>query len=185
MFKQLSPEIQAIIQQRDQTKSGVNFYFPSNQRKQLHEWKTIKIICENFEIINNQLAIIKPESNVILIHPSVCSFAAEGSRWNDIGCFQKFKIQSIEIPNSIISLSDSCFSGCSSLTQISLPNSTTSLGNSCFYKCEQLFKPEFPNSLIRISDYCFDYSKLFPLIIQNQLYRDFGNSPFKHNIINY
>jgi hypothetical protein len=252
-INQLSPEIQKIIKHRDQTKTGAYFYFPDHQRSQIQEWETIKIICENFKIVNNQSAILKPESNSILIHPTICSFASKGSGFFATGCFQHFNKKSIEIPNSITSLGDGCFSDfssltrvslpnsitslgdfcfnecsslkqislpnsitslgdscfrgcssltqislpnsitslsqgcfyqCSSLTQISLPNSITSLGDSCFCKCKQLFKSEFPNSLIRIYDYSFDSAKIFPMIIQNQLHRDFGNYPFKHSPFN-
>ena len=39
------------------------------------------------------------------------------------------------IPNSVISLGDGCFLGCSGLTSITIPNSVTSLGVSCFSYC--------------------------------------------------
>jgi hypothetical protein len=50
---QMNSEIQSIIQKRDQTKSGINFVFPDEQKKQVSQWKSIKIICENFPILNN------------------------------------------------------------------------------------------------------------------------------------
>jgi hypothetical protein len=71
---QFSSEIQAIIEKRDQTKTGVDFKFQNEQKEIVKEWKSIKIICENFSIENNQLAILKPESHTILIHPTVSSF---------------------------------------------------------------------------------------------------------------
>ena len=40
-----------------------------------------------------------------------------------------------QIPNSVTSLGDHCFYGCSSLTSITLPNSVTSLGDGSFYGC--------------------------------------------------
>ena len=40
-----------------------------------------------------------------------------------------------KIPNSVTSLGDDCFSGCSSLTSITIPNSVTSLGDDCFSGC--------------------------------------------------
>ena len=42
------------------------------------------------------------------------------------------------IPNSVTSLGDGCFSGCSGLTSITIPNSVTSLGEYCFYECSGL-----------------------------------------------
>ena len=40
-----------------------------------------------------------------------------------------------QIPNSVTSLGNMCFDGCSSLTSITIPNSVTSLGNYCFSLC--------------------------------------------------
>jgi hypothetical protein len=53
---------------------GVDFHFPDEQKNQVSQWKTIKIICENFQIKNNELTILKKETNTILIHPIICSF---------------------------------------------------------------------------------------------------------------
>jgi hypothetical protein len=39
--------------------------------------------------------------------------------------------------------------------------------------------------LLDISKYCFDHSKICPVIIQNQILRDFGNEPFNHYEYNY
>ena len=43
-----------------------------------------------------------------------------------------------QIPNSVTSLGEECFSGCSSLTSITIPNSVTSLGEACFAGCSSL-----------------------------------------------
>jgi hypothetical protein len=150
-----SSEIEEIIQKPDQIKTYINLYFPNNRRKQFQKWKTIKIICENFEIINDQLAILKPESNIILIHPTVCSFAAKGNWPYDIGCFREFKMESIEIPNSITSLGNWCFYQCSSLTTIEVPSTLKSIGDYCFNFCKSLKSINFPLSLETIGKSCF------------------------------
>jgi hypothetical protein len=148
---QLSSKIQESIKHRDQTKNGVNFYFPEDQLLQVKEWKRINIICENFEIIDQLLAILKSESNTILIHPTVCSFAEDGY----IGCFQYFEMESIEIPNSITSLGNGYCYQCLSLTQISLPNSITSLGDYCFSGCSSLYKFLFLIQLLHLVNIVF------------------------------
>ena len=43
--------------------------------------------------------------------------------------------QNTIIPNSVTSIGNYAFSGCSGLTSISVPNSVTSIGNSAFYNC--------------------------------------------------
>ena len=45
---------------------------------------------------------------------------------------------SITIPNSVTSVGEYCFYGCSSLTSITIPNSVTSLGDDCFADCSSL-----------------------------------------------
>ena len=60
-----------------------------------------------------------------------------------------------QIPNSVTSLGESCFSGCSSLTSITIPNSVTSLGEGCFVYCSSLPSITIPNSVTSLGGYCF------------------------------
>ena len=41
----------------------------------------------------------------------------------------------VTIPDSVTSIRDYAFFGCSNLTSITIPNSVTSIGNSAFTKC--------------------------------------------------
>ena len=59
------------------------------------------------------------------------------------------------IPNSVTSLGDECFSGCSGLTSITLPNSVTSLGEYCFSNCSGLTSITLPNSVTSLGYGCF------------------------------
>ncbi|MCI6252594.1 MAG: leucine-rich repeat domain-containing protein, partial [Bacteroidales bacterium] len=64
-------------------------------------------------------------------------------------------LTSITIPNSVMSLSYCCFYDCSSLTAITIPNSVTSLGNACFYRCSSLTAITIPNSVTSLGSACF------------------------------
>ncbi|MBQ0085919.1 MAG: leucine-rich repeat protein [Prevotella sp.] len=59
------------------------------------------------------------------------------------------------IPNSVTSIGNYTFDGCSGLTSIEIPNSVTSLGNSAFDWCSGLTSIIIPNSVTSIGSYAF------------------------------
>ena len=74
------------------------------------------------------------------------------------------------IPNSVTSLGDGCFSGCSGLTSITIPSSVTSLGDGCFSGCSRLTSITIPNSVTSLGEYCFsDCSGLTSITIPNSV----------------
>ncbi len=69
--------------------------------------------------------------------------------------FNKSHISSISIPNSITSIEDNAFNGCSGLTNINIPNSVTKIGNYAFSGCSGLTNINIPNSVTTIGNYAF------------------------------
>ncbi len=88
------------------------------------------------------------------------------------------EIKDLEIPNSVINISNWAFSGCSGLTSITIPSSAesigkyafhnctgltsvtigsgmTSIGDQAFYNCSSLTSITIPNSVTSIGDYAF------------------------------
>ena len=61
------------------------------------------------------------------------------------------------IPNSVTSIGDFAFLGCSGLTELTLPNSVTRIGDCAFYGCTGLTELILPNSVSSIGDIAFTY----------------------------
>ncbi len=59
------------------------------------------------------------------------------------------------IPNSVTSIGNGAFGGCSSLTSIGIPNSVTSIGQYAFYNCSSLTSITIPNSITSIENNAF------------------------------
>ena len=64
-------------------------------------------------------------------------------------------LTSVTIPNSVTSIGNSAFSGCSGLTSVTIPNSVTSIGERAFYGCSSLTSVTIPNSVTSIGDEAF------------------------------
>ena len=63
--------------------------------------------------------------------------------------------QSTTIPNSVTSIGESAFRGCSSLTSLTIPDSVTSIGNYAFYGCSSLTSVTIPNAVTSIGEQAF------------------------------
>ena len=59
------------------------------------------------------------------------------------------------IPNSVTSIGDCAFDGCTGLTSVTFPNSVTSIGIEAFARCSGLTEVTIPNSVTEIGDYVF------------------------------
>lgn len=90
----------------------------------------------------------------------------------------KNTLQTIILPNSLTSISNMAFIGCTGLTSITIPNSILSIGDYAFSSCENLSSINIPNSVITIGDYAFEFCiSLTALTIGNNVSK-IGNNTF-------
>ncbi len=73
------------------------------------------------------------------------------------GIFARTSLISVTIPNSVTSIGEQAFYGCSSLTSVSIPNSVTSIsiGEAAFYDCSSLTSANIGNGVTSIGNYAF------------------------------
>ena len=69
--------------------------------------------------------------------------------------FEICGLTSITIPDSVTSIGDCAFAGCSLLTSITIPDSVTLIGDSAFYHCDGLTSITIPDSVTSIGERAF------------------------------
>ena len=65
------------------------------------------------------------------------------------------RLTSVTIPSSVTSIGDYAFSGCSRLTSVTIPSSVTSIGNWAFSDCIAMTTVNIPNSVTSIGSSAF------------------------------
>ena len=82
------------------------------------------------------------------------------------------EVKDLVIPNSVTSIGDYTFYGCSGLTSVTIPNSVMSIGWSAFEDCSGLTSVTIPNSVTSIEGRVFqDCSGLTSVTIPNNVKR--------------
>ncbi len=71
-------------------------------------------------------------------------------------CYNYERLLNLVIGDSVISIGNYAFLGCSSLTSVVIGDSVTSIGNSTFAGCSGLTSMEIPDSVTSIGDYAFN-----------------------------
>lgn len=109
----------------------------------------------NYDSRNDCNAIIETSSNTLIlgckstIIPNSVTSIGDGAFY---GCSV---LTSITIPNSVTSIGEGAFDSCSGLTSIIIPNNVTSIGEYAFSRCSSLTSITIPNSVTTIGDGAF------------------------------
>lgn len=88
------------------------------------------------------------------------------------------RITSVYIPDSVTSIGDEAFRGCSNLTSVTIPERVTSIGQKAFLGCDSLTSVHFSDSVVFIGDHAFkDCDNLTSVSIPNSVAL-LGANPF-------
>ena len=69
--------------------------------------------------------------------------------------YRREQLESVVLPNSVVSIGNSAFDHCEKLETITLPSSLTTIGNYAFQGCKSLKSISIPNSVISIGSHVF------------------------------
>ena len=96
-------------------------------------------------------------------------FASEDGRCliidGELIAFAPAELTSYTIPDSVTSIGEYAFAGCSSLTSITIPNSVTSIGSHAFAYCSSLTSITIPDSVTEIKGSAFGGCNIQSVII--------------------
>ena len=112
-----------------------------------------------------------------------CKIAFNGSNSNPLSYVHHLyikgeEIKDLVIPNSVTSIGDYAFYGCSGLTSVTIPNSVTSIGISAFRDCSGLTSVTIGNSVTSIGSFAFNNcSGLTSVTIPNSV-KSIGDDAF-------
>ena len=129
------------------------------------EWNNIKIGENNSNLLNANIIYDMDVSSFESVETQRYSYALVNNLYVYNFKIIDTTIESfdfeVELPGLIIkSLDDYTFSGCSSLTSIELPDSLTSISNSAFYNCSSLKIIKIPGTITSIGNRAFADSYL-------------------------
>ena len=104
---------------------------------------------------NNCNAIIETASNTLIVGCKNTSIPNSVTSIGDYAFYGCTGLSSITIPNSVTSIGDYAFGRCSGLTSVTIGNSVTTIGNRAFYGCSGLTSVTIPNSVTSIGSSAF------------------------------
>ena len=104
----------------------------------------------------------------------------KGKAVTEVGSFDSKILEEITIPNSVIVICKSAFSGCTALTSVTIPDGVTSIGDNAFEYCTSLTSITIPDSVTSIGDNAFRSCDALTSITIPDSVTSIGDSAFEY-----
>ena len=105
---------------------------------------------------DNCNAIIETASNTLIVGCKTTAIPNSVTSIGNAAFYGCSGLTSVTIPNSVTSIGGSAFNGCSGLTSVTIPNSVTSISDDAFHGCSGLTSVTIPNSVTSIEYSAFE-----------------------------
>ena len=113
-----------------------------------------------------------------------CKFAQDNGRIlvvdGTLIAFAPAGLMEYTIPNSVTTIGENAFQGCSSLTSVTIPDSVTTIEDYAFYSCSKLTSVTIPDSVTTIGEDAFNYCENLTSVTIPDSVTTIGNSAFHY-----
>ncbi len=139
-----------------------------------------------FDSRNNCNAIIETASNKLIAGCKNTTIPNSVTTIGEDAFYGCSGLTSIEIPNSVTSIYSDAFSNCSDLTSVTIPNSVTNIASHTFYNCSSLTRVIIPSSVTTIGESAFrSCYNLMSIAIPNSVTYIGANAFYDTGMYNY
>ena len=134
---------------------------PANVLKNLNVVSSVKVEGAGAGSTNEPFFIVDTDTYGLKFPSCVTGIVLPNGMTTIRGVYDKSlfysypNLQTIIIPESVTSIVNYAFHGCTSLTSINIPESVTSIGKSAFRNCTGLTSITIPSSVTSIGNYAF------------------------------
>lgn len=165
------------------TYNGATILSLSSQETQVLNTKG-KVCSDNIYIKGETGSELSVEDNATLILETyseqgelIAANVTDGAYLSNSQFFRATSLESVTLPNTLMSISCGAFAECSSLTNVIIPDHISTIDEYAFESCTSLLTIDIPESVVSIANNAFIYAGLITINVK-QNYGVISNAPW-------